>query len=254
MFEFERRTNLGSLVMAVLVGLLPLVSNQYVKVKPETLLSALPKTSEKNTNNEEMFPPSGVEKLRADIKSVDALLSQPFSAYTVGRRTRYDPRLLRGIAAVRPYADRIDEICQEFNLIEQTTVLRLLFMAAQLQQETFRPAFVTLCSHIEDKGDQKTTAQAGVLRFYHEQDLSQPNLKELVQALDRFSATHRDPIPEIHLYSIISQGLWRAGHSNDAQEILQRGIRRFKGQPGVSHLVNQMIDQRTPSRLANPPQ
>ena len=258
MFEIERRSNLGPLVMAVVVGLLALASPHYRRLDMQAIEELLtfesaaePEALPATETLEVMGPPPATDLLRARLAEIDQKFSIRYKQWKKGQVPKTDAELKTGIAEVRSFAAQLEKIAGSYADDEQMAVLRLLFMAADIRSGPYSDAFLALCEHLESNENEQLASQAGVLRFYHFYDLTRPNAAELLPALDDFSSRHHDPKCTIRLYSMVSHSLWSRGRLSSAEEVLQLGIQRMAGQPGVGRLVNQMVDQRTAPQFGN---
>ena len=247
MFEIEPRSNLGPLIMAVLVGLLSLAASHYRKLDIQTVDTMLSDLTAPTTTETQPVSLLGMnpelKALKDKLPQIDARLSAAFENWQLQHQNRNNPELLAAVADVKPFAEQLQPILKAFSSDEQLRVLRLLFMSIQLQPGTCDQAFEQLCQHLESLPDEKTRSMAGVLHYLKRHDLKQPVPSRLLPALGEFSREFKDAGCGVKLYAIVADSLRTHGYYDFAQQVLRHGIDLYSGTPGVSRLVNQMIDQ-----------
>ncbi len=245
--ELEKKSNLRSLVPAVLVGLLALAANEYTKMDPAVLRDSV-ESMEKQLAalmKEEDKP----KPKKTDLGSLRKLQASTSRKYERWRATRkaIDAKKLRSIVEK---ADRLanDVLDDPETKPKQKSFARLLqvtiyFMASEWAPNEYSRTFIEMADATIESDTTKVRDDVAVLRFYHLTEFGDPNDRQLLADLAAFGERHGKEAA-IELHSMVATELWRRGYRQLSVDVLEQGIRRLSGSPGISRLVNQLIDQR----------
>ena len=244
--ELEKKSNLRSLIPAVLVGLLALAANEYTKMDPAMLrdsVESMEKQIAALMEEEEKPKPK-----KTDFGRLMKLHKSTLKKYENWRATR-QPLKHEKIESIVDKADRLvvgvledPESKPKQKSMSMTRRVSIYFMAAEWAPTMYSRQFLELADQLIESELPEYGDSAAVLRFYHLTDFGNPNDDELLRDLVSFSERHsRDA--SIELYSMVASELWRRGFRQLSVDVLNQGIRLLSGSPGVSRLVNQLIDQ-----------
>jgi hypothetical protein len=271
--ELGRPSNTGSLVSAVLVGLLALASNHYARISPKVIKMmqerarqrALLEQQEaarkirdaKHPALEHKFGPIPVipdelewsnEQLATTIESCEDSIATAFQAWQLERSVVDRPQVVSTLSAVtriQEYLSRYPQAIDTLSSTSRLALLRVYFMSAQIAPKTHADAFRHWDDRLTHSSVVAEQSQAAALRFYLQQDLRRPKLAELNKGLSDFAKQYPNHALGASLCSMISRELWSRGHQKAAEGVLRHGIEIHAGNPSVSQLVNQLVDQQS---------
>jgi hypothetical protein len=273
--ELARPSNVGSLIGAVMVGVLAVLANYYVRMDPRVLQGLLPDSSSKavagpidrkqnekywqrlwelwrRTNTDEPRSPEQdrqdslermkvVEKYLLDSserkkKSGEVLSIEQLDVRIKELNQLYD--------RLRADANTTDEQHKEARLSR----LYGYYLAADMAPASYSEDFLDVARELTDNGDETESSHAAALKMLHESDFLHPDEQRLLSELQEFTQTFSASEVGVYLYSIISRELWQNGHSKTAEAVLRLGMETYAGQHR-SRLFNQLQDQQ---RLPRP--
>jgi hypothetical protein len=250
--DLGHQSNLGSLVSAVLVGLLALASNQYLRMDRAAIKSFLDglQTPAAVQPAEPVDPMAvATREVAATIEKRESELSTVFEQWKQGRIQANDPRLKKVWKSIHDLRNRIgnhEQLWEHLPTRARVDWIWILFRAAEMNPREFSAAFLSQSGEMVDQNDQTVGVQAAVLRIYHGFDRRDPNEAELCEKLQAFAQANPDEMVGIFLYLIISRDLYEAGHRDMSERVLRRGIRVYSGFPGNVgriKLINELMDQ-----------
>jgi len=252
--DLGQQSNLGSLVSAVLVGLLALASNQYVRMDRSSIKSVLDGLNSRTNaivrpQDPEDARSRSLQKIAQAIEKQEKVLSNVFERWKEGSVMAEDPRLKpvwKGINNLRTKIDGDTSMWAELPTRARVDWVWILFRAAEMNPREFSEAFLSQSSEMASRENETVGAQAAVLRIYHGFDRSNPNEAQLTEKLESFAKANPEEMVGIFLYLIISRDLYETGHRDMSERILRRGIRIYSGFPGNVgrlKLINELMDQ-----------
>lgn len=247
--DFERPSNVGSLIGAVLVGLLALAANHYIRMDTKWLQELVeqhnrPKPKRTEVAADLPFDAAGVRKR---IQSIESEWSEDFTHWRRSGRGIPRDELLEKRAEV----DRLVESIRSHKTLDaelergaQMARLRIYFMTAERFGDQYSDEFVDLAKEIEQTETDQASAEASALRFFHLEDFRSPDDQKLLDKLREFSVrTMHTPGVGVQLYSSVAHELCRFGQTTLAERVLDQGVEVYAGSSGISRLINQRLDQ-----------
>jgi hypothetical protein len=258
--DLGQQSNLGSLISAVLVGLLALASNQYARMDRTAMKSFLdglqtrPHVIKSVRDSLEGPEQTGVKVVQDEIERLEAQLSGIFERWKTGKVSAGDPRLTKLWAAMHDLQAKLTEnpqLLEQLPTRSRVDCIWSLFRAAEMNPQQFSEVFLKLSEKMSGHDDETVSAQAAVLRLYHGHDRNQPNEEMIAQKLEEFVRGNPDDMVGVFLFLIISRELYDNGHHEMAERLLRRGIQIYSGYPGhvgSSKLINELMDQKLHKR------
>ncbi|MCA9151898.1 MAG: hypothetical protein KDA92_21495 [Planctomycetales bacterium] len=245
--EFGRRSNLGSLISAVLVGLLALGANEYARLDPRKLDSFFAQFKAKPEPPKQQLPPPKptVRSVTIEINGVERELFPLFGKINAHVLTADDEKLrevLKRFSATLTKLENDEAIQTGIDPKTQLALLRALFMAAELHSEPFAEPFSVWSQRLVDSSNHQLASQAAALSFFRENNLDTPDAQLILSQLERFSVEHPNPDLGIHFYLNVANQLVSRGHYELARTVIKLGADIYKGRPGTFRLVNWLID------------
>jgi hypothetical protein len=252
--DFAKRSNLSSLLAAVLVGLLSLQINQVFKTNPEAVDRVLRQLTES------LFaeaPPADVPpedrlspELVSAIENLDQRLARMYQIWKSVRLTSENSRVphqvgqsARAIQASLTELEKRDDVSEEQWRRARMLALSAFFVSAEILPDEFSQAFQDHCEQLLAENltsDQRK--KVTLLRFYHQMQVSQSNGEGLLARLRGFSRAHPTADVGVPLYLVIAQDLASQGRAPLAKKVLKQGMSVYHGQPEAGHLVNELIN------------
>lgn len=258
--ELGKTSNLGSLISAVLVGLLALASNQFARMDPrlfrspqqsEKPVETLPVTKTKSSPAaRKLESVATIRKLAEDLEKV--MFSQ-FGRWKAHAFPSDYPQLNRTLTATDKLLAKLakqTELLDELSSADQMTIVRLLFMAAEIDSQRFDTAFQDWALRLTNADSPQIAAQAAALRFFRGTNLAQPDAPALLDQLRSFSEIHPDPDLGVSFYVNVADELKAQGHVEVARLVIKLGSEFYSGKPGAFRLVRWLIDNDIP--IAHP--
>jgi hypothetical protein len=238
----------GSLISAVLVGLLALSANHYTRMDPQVLNVLIERIERKLRAP---VPPPPPKDSPAAVHAVLEAVEKDLLTL-VGRWTAQSPpaehrQLQADLTAVNNLVTQLEADRKRFDtlsLADKTAFLRVLFMAAELKPEPFESMFRTWCERGLVSTDSAIVTQAAALQFFRSHDLTDPDTDQILQGLDAFSHEYPDPNLGVNLYLNIAKELKNKGHLEISRLVIKKGREVYAGNAAVSRLINWLIDQR----------
>ncbi len=250
--DLGQPSNLGSLISAVLVGLLALASNQYARMDRSTMTSFVEGIHLPGRGYE--APPEPVDEGKPTLKETEARiaklesrLSTIFEQWKEGRIRADDRRLERMWKAIHQLKDRLDsndDLAESLSTRARVNYVWIVFRAAEMNPEQFSDSFHAMSEDMSSEKDQTVRAQAAVLEIYHGYDPLEPDVGALNEKLKTFARENLDI--GVFLYLIISRELCDVGNREAAETILRRGIQVYSTRHshiGRIKLINELFDQ-----------
>lgn len=267
--ELSRPSNVGSLIGAVMVGLLALLANYYVRMDPEILQGLLPKSTSKaaadqidEIENEKYWQrlwelwrrtnanePRSPEEERQDALERMKVVEKYLLDSSERRKKSGE------IVPVEQLDVRIKELNELYDRLqadvatteEQRKEARLsrlygYYLAADMASASYGQSFLDVARDLKDHGDETESSHAVALRLLHESDFRHPNDEQLLNELRTFTQTYAASEVGVYLYSIIARELWLSGHPQSAEAVLRLGMDTYTGEHR-SRLFNQLQDQ-----------
>ena len=250
--ELGRPSNTGSLISAVLVGLLALGANQYARLDPRKLddFFAGMKSPPEPVKTAALVPPQPTLKSVSNgINFSERELFPLFGKVKAHVLTAHDANLrdvLKRLSTTLDELERDPQIRTQLAPATQLALLRALFMAAELHAEPFADAFSLWSERLLDSPNRQLASQAAALIFFRANDLDHPQPQAIVHSLREFSAEHTDPELGIHFYLNVAEQLRSKGHAELARVVIKLGIELYKERGGTHRLVNWLIDHNPP--------
>lgn len=254
----RRNSSLGSLVMAVLVGLLSLGANEYARVDRNQLDSyfshwtLLTSFTSSDSDAEAASAPlesqvvsldHQLRDLRSQLERLEFELGEAFEIWHRSG-TKPPESLAQLLPKLTPATIDANATLREFTEEDRIALMRVLFIAAQIEPVSFADSFRRLNREVIKTESESVAASAVVLRIYDGIDFRTADRKTILGAIAGFD--HRYPTRQdegVELCSMVSDRLWRSNRPNLAEQVLRYGIKHYAGRSGVSRLVNQLIDQ-----------
>ena len=237
---------LRSLVSAVLVGIFALVVNHYAKMGPKSLHQSM-KSVEKyalkyvNARQEPMSPVAHRTKTLQDIHDA---ISGEFSKWNRQRHHVDQFKLEAAVQEMNLIGSFLDQQ-QELSDAERTryrmTQLVTCFMAAEMHPESQSSNFLELCTQFLETDALANTGRIQLLRFYHQVNFQDPQREQLLYSLRDFSESHSEK-KGVTLYGMVAEELAMRRHKDLAVAVLKQGLQIYAGSPGVSRLVNALVE------------
>ncbi len=240
--EIGRPSNLGTLVSAVLVGLLSLASNQYARMDRQALDDFVTRLARSDSAK---VPAVTVDSVRAEIEKTDTQLIPLFDRWMRREPPDHDPQLEQILAELTHWWTELQtypEVQQALSLADHRLILRILFMAGEICPRQYSDEFLLWANQLAQSSDESTRAEVAALCLYQQHDFLRPDATQLITDLDRFTCDHRDPQYGVRLYSMIAYELCRFGHTGVAQKVLQHGAEVYRNDVHVRQLINELID------------
>jgi hypothetical protein len=264
--ELGRPSNVGSLVAAVLVGSLALVSNHYARLGARLYYQmtrqppAASQTPTVPTSIEDPDLPGSdghprepalwttAEELGAALEKLELPLTESFDQWRRLRHVSPHPsaELQRRLAAVKKVHDSIQArppVIDELVTKNRLSLLRVYFMAAQVQPQQYVTTYREHSHRLLNSSVAEERIQAEALQVYLVQDLYRPDVATLTSDLERFTAAHPDHRLSVELWLLIARELSVRGHRKEAETLLRRGIQLNSAKRDKRRLVELLIDQ-----------
>jgi hypothetical protein len=253
--DLGQQSNLGSLVSAVLVGLLALASNQYARMDRTAMRKFLDQlqTRQRQVGVEpsKLSPEEvTVQEMQTEIERLEFQLATVFERWKQGKFKANDPRLTRLWTAVEEVQQKLEEkpeLVEQLPTRSRVDCIWSLFRAAEMNPQQFSARFLELSDQMAAQDDETVSAQAAVLRLYHGHDRNEPDEDQIGKKLEEFVRANPDDMVGVFLYLIISRELYDNGHHDTAERLLRRGIQiysEYPGHVGSSKLINELMDQK----------
>jgi hypothetical protein len=252
--ELGRQSNLGTLVSAVLVGLLAISTNELVRVDRSALKDFFHGLRGR-ARAVRTVPPVDqgelkVEHTKQRIVQIETELAKAFEQWKEGNikanDRRYD-RLWQAIRDLHTLLETDAELRESLPTSAHVDYVWLLFRAAEMRPTDFSVMFLDECRALAAHRDEQVRRQAAVLSIYHGYDPRRPREDELNKKLEAFARANSDNMIGVFLYLLISRELYDLGQRDMAERILRNGIRiyqEFPGNIGRLKLLNELMDQR----------
>ena len=267
--ELSRPSNVGSLIGAVMVGLLALLADYYVRMDPEVLQGLLPKSTSKaaadqidEIENEKYWQrlwelwrrtnanePRSPEEERQDalerMKVVEKYLLDSSERRKKSGEIVPVEQLDVRIKELNELYDRLQadvEATEEQRKEARLSRLYGYYLAADMASASYAQSFLDVARDLKDQGDETESSHAVALRLLHESDFRHPNDEQLLNELRTFSQTYAASEVGVYLYSIIARELWLNGHPQSAEAVLRLGMDTYTSEHR-SRLFNQLQDQ-----------
>jgi hypothetical protein len=255
--DLGQQSNLGSLVSAVLVGLLALASNQYARMDRMAFKAFLDELHRRHL--ESPSAPAGedqtsVKVVQVEIERLESQLSAIFEKWKAGKVNANDPRLAKLWKAMHEVQDKLanePQLLEKLPTRSRVDCVWSLFRAAEINPQEFSEQFLAMSETMSAQEDETVSAQAAVLRLYHGHDRNEPNEEIIAEKLEEFVNGNPQDMVGVFLYLIISRELYDNGHYEMAERLLRRGIQIYSGYPGhvgSSKLINELMDQKLHKR------
>lgn len=245
--EFTKRSNLGPLVAAVMVGLLSLCINQVFRVGPEDVDRFLDGLGRVRMEIEQRTRPMERTPLRLldDLKRVERVLNNIFHQQVRGR-SRDTDQVIRVVGNLTSTAYELENHEQATSQqVQQGRMLELsgLFLAAQLMPNEFSEQFLELGDRILNTDSSVSqNERVQLLTSFHEFHIGQNPDAVVLQMLDDYSQRQIFDSLAIRLYLLISQEVWIQGRIDLARDILLQGVKIYHDHPDKQKLANRLID------------
>lgn len=241
--KFAKRSNLGSLIAAVLLGTLSLAINQVFKSNPEAVASLLrklqpPVTRPADTRRD----PSQVV---AAMHTRERLLAKAYAKWTTTgvKKNAQVQGLCRATRNDLAVIGQLNQVTEEQRLQASMLALKAYFMSAELMRDEFSELFLEHSQQLaESELADAQVRKIELLRAYHLLRVKQSDAQTLLVALRDFAKTHADTKLCISLYLLVAEDLARQHKTNLARAVLSQGKETYRGSPGVKRLINRLID------------
>lgn len=116
------------------------------------------------------------------------------------------------------------------------------YLAARFSP-TFDESFQDQAQQIIEIRPSHQDAVMARMLVYCKEVLDNPFGKSELRELAREASSYSKPAQGVALYSYVAQELWGAGQKENAEAVLESGMKLYKGRPSRLKLVNQLIDQ-----------
>jgi hypothetical protein len=262
-----RPTNTGALVSAVLVAILGLAANFYIKLAPSLMSTPSDQETESADGSPDGAdaadsrakgsdvatvggkPPSLLPtpaKCLSELTSIDARASKILEAVSAAKviskeaaRQMADlgtqAQKLLQLVLLDPGATR--EQKQEARLVALTLTFRIARMVPELKD-----AFWRVSNDVVENGDGNHEApRAAGLQILMRIRFSSPDQRVLLADLRKFTARFPAPQVGVEVYVMIARELTQHGHPEIGKAVLQQGVKLY---PDIarSRLSNEMLD------------
>ncbi len=242
--DFTKRSHLGSLIAAVLVGTLSLAINQVFKSNPEAVAVLLRRLQRPATAASADAGSSPVQ-IVALMKAREQLLAKMYLNWTVdeimktSRVQAICQTTQRDLAAINGLSEATDDQLREASMV----ALSVYFMGAEMMRAEFTELFSRLSRELLDSelGDAQTP-QIKLLAAYHGLDVRQSDGRSLLSGLKEFSQTHADSDLCVKLYLLVAEDLVRQKRRPLARAVLSQGKAIYREKPAAQQLINRLID------------
>jgi hypothetical protein len=252
--ELGQQSNLGTLISAVLVGLLAIGSNEFTRMDRSALKQFVHGLHVK-AKAVRKLPPQDQAKLNVaaaqkQISQIELELTRVFEQWKEGQLKSYDRRfekVWRAINRLRTQLEADAELREALPAGARVDYLWMLFRAAEMNPSGFSQAFLDECGAMAAHADDQVRTQAAVLSIYHGYDPLRPQEGEITDKLEEFARANSDNMIGVFLYLLISRELYEAGQRDMAERVLKHGIRVYQDFPeniGRLKLLNELMDQR----------
>ena len=245
--EFTKRSNLGSLLAAVMVGLLSLCINQVFRVEPDDVDQFLARLGQMRKDVQERIRPIDRSPLilLGELRRVEKTLNNIFHKQVRGRKCDTD-QVNRVVAILTTTANALKN--HEYatsQQVEQGHMLAFsgLFLAAQMMPDGFSEQFRQMGDGILNMDSTELQKEhVRLLSEFHEFNVGQIQDAVILQKLQAYSQRQTDESLAIRLYVLISEEVWNQGRLNLARDILLQGVNTYHDHPDKQKLANRLID------------
>lgn len=245
--ELGRPSNVGSLIAAVCVGILALVSNQYARVcsgllhqflnqPAEVTLDPPSETVEVKTTPEVAQPVKQIIYLDTPAKVDRSLqLLTPTLEQLFGRwRSRLEAPTknhggLKELRRIHLSLDRKPELASQLSTTSRLTLLSVTFMAYQVVPHEFRDRYVEWSKTLSESSVPIERALSEGLSIYTRNDMKRPNVPHLCETLRQFTAKHQNYRISADVYLMVAQELWLRGQLKASETVLRSGMETMAG-------------------------
>ena len=100
---------------------------------------------------------------------------------------------------------------------------------------------IHLCTQFLETDALANTDRIQLLRFYHQVNFQDPQREQLLYSLRGFSKSHSEK-KGVTLYGMVAEELAMRRHKDLAVAVLKQGLQIYAGSPGVSRLVNALVE------------
>ncbi len=269
--EFTQRSNLSSLIPALLVSLLALAANYYVRMAPCMTAQQRPAVSlganSPSSGGQQVTHPVAVEGLpesqlaeatgkqkpgvsskvppETQLRDIERRLSTVFRRWQTDQ-TSVSARVLSDLVQqADAAADELlsgERLSASERMALERRRLKIQFMAAELAPAKQSASFLAAAdAFIQFHGD-KAAGPVAVLQLIHRHHVSPLSDDGLLAKLEEFTWQYPDPYLGTTLYALMADDLYRRGYRELALRVVRQGMELYKGQAAVSRLVNLLVD------------
>jgi hypothetical protein len=254
--DLGQQSNLGSLISAVLVGLLALASNQYARMDRSTLKSFVDglqhRTRVVSVHRPEDEGKASIVAVEKEITRLESYLAGVFEQWKDSKLRATDPRITGAWTAIGNVVTKLDsdaELWDKLSSRSRVDLMWILFWAAEMNPPEFSSHFLDVSQRISEQETETVGAQAAVLQLYHGHDRNEPNETMLAERLEEFARQNPRDMIGVFMYLIMARELFDNGHTDMSERLLRRGIQIYSSYPGhvgSSRLINELMDQKMP--------
>ena len=247
--EFTKRSNLGALLAAVLVGLLSLCINHVFRATPEDIDRLLRRFKEVTSRvSEDATPTPGrpPAQLLDDLTQVKAAMDQEFK--TRAHLKSFDPSPIKQLGDILATALKSLEHHSETTSTQlhqgRMLAFKALFLAAEMLPLEYSELFQQVGDRIlQDDSELAEKRQVQLLLGFHECKIFQDDKDDAVlERLKSFARRQTDASLAIDFFVTVAQEMQKKGRLRAARAILRHGIEIYQDHPEKRKLVNQLID------------
>jgi hypothetical protein len=243
--DFGRQSNLGSLVSAVLVGLLALAANQYARLDPRKLDQFIAGIDVMSRKQEpEVF---SVKTVRDTLQQCETQLMPLYLKWKGSLVSVEDPRIEQLLAKVDSHWKELanhPEVQAELNLPDRLAMVRILFAAAEMDPMRFTEPFTAANIQMAQVADASVAGKGAALELYHRHNFEQPVIADILSDLRQFSQSHSQPEIGGEVYLLMAHELKGHGQHASALRVLELGLESYRGTSVAPRLINEQIQLR----------
>jgi hypothetical protein len=243
---FERRTNLGSLLAAVLVGLLALAVNQVFKSSPEeveTLLTQIHKSTEAGW--EQFLSPRLPARRLHQLIDCQRRLGRVYQSWSGIGGVLPERKIRETVAraqATSAILEQTPELTRKQGKLAESAMLAVYFMAAEMLPDQYSSQFLELSGCLlESAATPDEVARIEHLRLYHAYRFNEPDDLRLLKKLREFSQDVTDAKAGVPIYLTVTADLVTQGRTHLARAVLLQGSSMYYGQKPTRRLVDQLV-------------
>lgn len=263
-----RPSNTGILISSVMVGLLGLGANLFMRLDPK-IFQIPPKPVENEDKDSSSFlemlfskeadeAPIPEENSTEDlpgpekcIAEIDEMRSEIEVAFQSWEKTGRTPR---GVDI--QFTSKTEKLCQlvvldptatdEQKRKVRLTALAILFRAARIAPQDHSAAFRRACNEVRKGNNAHDNSRVFALKIFLECNFARPDTKKLLKDLERFSDHCPSNSVAVGVYMSVARELKRYRQFAVAQDVLKLGLSKHKGK-ATSRLLNELHKRTIPT-------